>query len=221
MHEAVAGPGSAPAPVPPEEDVLTAAVGPLPTDSQQPDVLPVIDEALAEAFYTEHAPGLFAYLRRKAPISADAAELRDEVFLQFLAWWPRNYDHPNPRAVLYQLANWRLADLLKSSGRTLTFEADDLAEVLAREPGQDGFAEVEVRIDLIRALKSMEERDRQAMLLHYVAELTVADCAEVLGVGVNNMKKILIGARHKLRMSPGLDTYGIGRQQQKRKEVHQ
>ncbi|MEV5107976.1 RNA polymerase sigma factor [Streptomyces massasporeus] len=186
-------------------------------EPQRPGVLPVIDEALAEAFYNEHALGLLAYLRRKTPVQADADEVRDEVFLRFFAWWPSDYDHPSPRAVLYQLANWRLTDLLRRSGRTLTFEPADLEGVLAREADGD-FADVELRIDLARALGELSERDRQALLLRYVADLPVATCAEVLGVGVNSMKKILGKARQRLRLSPGLDTYEIGRH---KKEVHQ
>ncbi|MFI1700721.1 RNA polymerase sigma factor [Streptomyces bobili] len=180
--------------------------------------MPVIDEALAEAFYNEHALGLLAYLRRKTPVQADADEVRDEVFLRFFAWWPGDYDHPSPRAVLYQLANWRLTDLLRRGGRTLTFEAADLEDVLGREETGGDFADVELRIDLARALGELSERDRQALLLRYVADLPVPTCAEVLGVGVNNMKKILGKARQRLRLSPGLDTYEIGRQ---KKEVHQ
>ncbi|MFF1278994.1 hypothetical protein ACFVZC_37465 [Streptomyces marokkonensis] len=41
----------------------------------------------------------------------------------------------------------------------------------------------------------------------YVANLSVAECAETLGTGVDNMKKILGKARVALRRAPGMDAY--------------
>ncbi|MGI5372569.1 RNA polymerase sigma factor [Streptomyces iakyrus] len=61
--------------------------------------------------------------------------------------------------------------------------------------------------DLRKALATLTEQQRQVLLMKYVANLSVAECAEALGTGVDNMKKILGKAREALRQAPGMDAY--------------
>ncbi|MFE7244404.1 sigma-70 family RNA polymerase sigma factor [Streptomyces sp. NPDC057580] len=57
------------------------------------------------------------------------------------------------------------------------------------------------------ALARLDEREQQALMLRYGADLPVKECAEVLGVGIDNMKKILKAALRKLRQSLRMDGY--------------
>ncbi|MGW7610967.1 RNA polymerase sigma factor [Streptomyces sp. NPDC054766] len=160
------------------------------------------------SFYAAEARRLERYLLRKASLD-DAGDLLGHVFVQFFAYWQENPDHDNPVALLYRIANCRLKDRLSRAGRELTFEAADL-EVLAADGGwheEGGFEGIEVRLDLERALAELDERQRQALLLRYVANLPVKDCAAVLGESHENMKKILSKARASLRQSPRMETY--------------
>ncbi|WP_328663205.1 RNA polymerase sigma factor [Streptomyces sp. NBC_00328] len=160
------------------------------------------------AFYTDQFGPLMRYLQRKVGRD-DAGDLQGHVFEQFFLYWQKNPDHDNPVALLYWIASCRLNDHLRKAGRELTFEVADL-EILAVGGGwygEAGFEGIEVRLDLERALAELDERQRQALLLHYVAELSTKDCAAVLQVGVENMKKILSKARASLRQSPRMETY--------------
>ncbi|MDI1454269.1 sigma-70 family RNA polymerase sigma factor [Streptomyces sp. ATE26] len=162
-------------------------------------------EAEFAAFYHAQIDKLFGFMARRT--SRDAArELTDLVFEQFFIWWQKNPDHAAPAGVLYQLAGWRLNDYLRRQGRTLTVEPSDLEELVGGTDGDD-FTAVERCHDLHKALATLTERQRQALLLKYVAELSVADCAETLGERVDNMKKILSRAREALRQAPGMDVY--------------
>ncbi|MFJ3106519.1 RNA polymerase sigma factor [Streptomyces sp. NPDC086835] len=170
----------------------------------------VVDEAMLEAFFEAQKDGLLRFLAGKAGRD-DGAELFSQVFEQFFAWWPENPEHPKPVATLYQIARCRLNDHFRRTGRVLTVEAEDLAEAAASGSNRDDLADVVRRTDLGAALAELTERERQALAVRYVADLPVKDCAEVLEVGIDTMKKALKTALQKLRQSPRLDGYGTAR----------
>ncbi|MFF7127267.1 sigma-70 family RNA polymerase sigma factor [Streptomyces sp. NPDC008240] len=162
-------------------------------------------EAEFAAFYHAHVDKLFGFMSRRTGRDA-ARELADLVFEQFFIWWQKHPDHAAPAGALFQLAGWRLNDYLRRQGRMLTVEPRDLEDLVGGTDGDD-FTAVERRHDLHRALATLTEQQRQALLLKYVAELSVAECAETLGERVDNMKKILSKAREALRQAPGMDAY--------------
>lgn len=166
----------------------------------------VLGEAEFAEFYDAHIDKLFGFVARRTSWDDGARELTEHVFVQFFAWWQKHPDHDRPVGVLYQLTRWRLYDYLRRRGRMLTVEPSDL-EVLVGEADGDDFVAVDRRHDLRKALATLTEQQRQALLLKYGAELSVAECAEVLGTGENNMKKILRKAREALRQAPGMDAY--------------
>ncbi|MGW6524001.1 RNA polymerase sigma factor [Streptomyces sp. NPDC054962] len=175
----------------------------------------VLGEAQFAEFYRAHIDKLFGFMLRRAHRDT-ARELADLVFENFFAWWLKHPDHAAPAGVLYQLAGWRLNDHLRCLGRTLTVEPSDLEDLVGGTGGDD-FAAVERRHDLRKALATLPGQQRQALLLKYVAKLPVSQCAEVLGTGVDNMKKILGKAREALRQAPGMDAYNSAGMA---KEVH-
>ncbi|QKV90428.1 sigma-70 family RNA polymerase sigma factor [Streptomyces sp. NA02950] len=167
---------------------------------------PVVDEAMFAAFYEAQVEGVFSFLARKAGRD-DGGEILSQVFEEFFTWWPKNPEHSKPVGTLYQIARCRLNDHFRRSGRVLTVEADDLAKAAARETHRDELAAVVQRVDLGTALAELTEREVQALSLRYLADLPVKDCADVLGVGIDNMKKILKTALRKLRQSSRMDGY--------------
>ncbi|MEU9272670.1 sigma-70 family RNA polymerase sigma factor [Streptomyces sp. NPDC048251] len=168
--------------------------------------IPEIDEAALAAFYEAHVDRVLRFLARKAGRD-DGGEILGQVFEEFFAWWPRNPEHPRPVATLYQIARCRLTDHLRRSGRVLTVEAHDLAELADVVQHVDLGMAVAHRVDLGAALARLDEREQQALMLRYGADLPVKECAEVLGVGIDNMKKILKTALRKLRQSLRMDGY--------------
>lgn len=168
----------------------------------------VVDEAMLAAFYETHAEKLFRFLARRAG-QDDGGEILSQVFEEFFAWWPEHPAHPKPVATLYRIARCRLNDYLRRLGRVETLEADDLAAAAADGAHHDDLADVVRRVDLDMALRELIERERQALGLRYVADLPVKDCAEVMEVGIDNMKKILKTALNKLRQSPRMEGYQI------------
>ncbi|SEB29896.1 Sigma-70, region 4 [Streptomyces misionensis] len=165
-----------------------------------------MDEAMLEGFFEAHQGGVLRFLTSKAG-PEDGGEIFSQAFEEFFEWWPKNPEHPKPVAMLYRIARCRLNDHFRRRGRVLTLETGDLAEIAARGTCPDELADLIRRVDLGRALAELTERERQALALRYLADLPVKDCAEVLGVGIDNMKKILKTASGKLRQSPHMDGY--------------
>lgn len=165
-----------------------------------------VDEAVLEGFFEAHRGGVLRFLTAKAGPD-DGGEIFSQVFEEFFEWWPMNPEHPKPMATLYRIARCRLNDHFRRGGRVLTLEAGDLAEIAARGSCPDELADLIRRVDLRAALAELTERERQALALRYLVDLPVRDCAEVLGVGIDNMKKILKTASGKLRQSPHMDGY--------------
>ncbi|MFF3359385.1 RNA polymerase sigma factor [Streptomyces sp. NPDC002917] len=171
---------------------------------------PVVDEGMLTAFYEAHVDGVLTFLARKVGRN-DGGEILSQVFEEFFSWWPKNPEHAKPVATLYQIARCRLNDHFRRSGRVLIIEADDLALAAVSGAHHGELAAVVQRVDLGAALTELTEREQQALTLRYVAELAVKDCAEVLEVGIDNMKKTLKMALQKLRHSPRLDGYATAR----------
>ncbi|MFJ9565952.1 RNA polymerase sigma factor [Streptomyces fuscichromogenes] len=177
--------------------------------------VPAVDEAAMAAFYETNVDQVFRYLARVTGRD-DGKQLLSQVFLEFFAWWPDHPEHAKPVATLYRIARCRLIDYLRRRGRaTDLLLADDLAS--ADSSHRDDLGDIVRRIDLSAALRELTERERQALGLRYVADLPVKECAEVLEVGIDNMKKILKTALKKLRQSPRMEGYQIP---QTAKEAH-
>jgi RNA polymerase sigma-70 factor (ECF subfamily) len=178
---------------------------------------PTVDEATMAAFYEVNVDQVFRYLARVAGRD-DGKQLLSQVFLEFFAWWPEHPEHSKPVANLYRIARCRLIDYLRRRGRaTDLLLAEDLAAAESGGGHRDELADVVRRIDLGAALRELTERERQALGLRYVADLPVKECAEILEVGIDNMKKILKTALKKLRQSPRMEGY---QSPQAAKEAH-
>jgi len=63
-------------------------------------------------------------------------------------------------------------------------------------PSLDTTAAVDV--DLVAAMRELPERQREAVVLHHLGDLSVADCAEVMGVAATSVKAHLQRGRARL-----------------------
>lgn len=144
---------------------------------------------------------LYAYL-------GDAAEAEDVVQEAYLRAWQRwaavsMYDDPVAwiRRVAWHLATSRL--------RRLTVAA----RALRRQRTPDTVAPVgPERVALVRALRTLPDRQRQAVVLHYLGDLPVAEVAMQLGAPRGTVVSWLARARVQLAtlLSESPDNEGLG-----------
>lgn len=153
-----------------------------------------------ESAYAAHAPAVLGYLARRVEEPADAADLLAEVFL---VAWRRRADLPDGGGVrpwLFVVARNQLADHRRSGGRR-----NRLAGALGLAVGAAVQASAEQQVldadaaRIRRALRRLDEDDRELLTLIGWDELTPAQAAEVLGIRAGALRARLHRARARLR----------------------
>ena len=120
--------------------------------------------------------------------ASDADDVVQETLVR--AWRRRSTYSPqrgSERAWLLEI----LFD--QSRRRRIRARPDLLASVT------DQFADHDSRLDVERAVAALPPRQREAITLHYLADLSVADVAVVLGISASAVKTHLVAARAALR----------------------
>ncbi|WP_433171703.1 RNA polymerase sigma factor [Actinoallomurus sp. CA-150999] len=166
-------------------------------------------------FYLEHHPRLRRFVARRVGGLEEAEDVCQEVWQSVFATY---FDHSGGAAMMEEraalalilIARRRIADFWRRRGRVpehpvegedLVLLADSLAPIL------QSHHETDRRIDLQRALVTLPSRQREALHLRYVDDLTTAQTATVMGVTDNTVKMFRKRALETLRKSVGLDSY--------------
>ncbi len=144
----------------------------------------------AEQLWQTHYPSLAGWVAGLAGDTELGHEIAAEAFTRLLGRWRSVED---PRGFLYVVATNLLRDHWRREGRRRRalsrLELERGHDEPARDPG--------VR-DLVDRLP---ERYRVIVLLHYYADLTVADCARAVGRPEGTVKRELTEARAVLLTS--------------------
>jgi RNA polymerase sigma-70 factor, ECF subfamily len=120
----------------------------------------------------------------------EAQDVVQEAFCRALARWKTISTYEEPVAWVRRVA-WNLATSNARRARVaMAFRRRQLPEY-APAPGPD-------RVALIRALRTLPHRQRQAVVLHYVADLPLIEIADTMQVSVGTVKSWLHRARTAL-----------------------
>lgn len=132
-------------------------------------------EAGFEAAFRELYPRAFGLALRMLGNRAVAEDLAAETMARAFAQWGRLDPDRRVGWVLRVTSNQAI-DLLRKKGHTMVPEVIDL---------EDGTA---LRIALAAALAQLPRRQREAIALRYLSDLTKAETAQALGIGVGSVK---------------------------------
>jgi RNA polymerase sigma-70 factor, ECF subfamily len=156
------------------------------------DALPPPDAVSFEELYTAHFQGLTVQLYAYFGDRQEAQDVVQEAFCRALARWPKviRYDDPVAwvRRVAWNLATsrWRHA---RTAMRILRRQRLDRDQVAGPDPG---------RVALVAALATLPPAQRRAIVLHYLADLPVAEIADREGVAPGTVKSWLHRGRAAL-----------------------
>ena len=151
-----------------------------------------------DALYNKHHTEIYAYLVRMLRDSELAADLTQDAFVKAY----RNYDtlekDENARAWLYQIAHRVALDELRR--RKIIRMIPWSGEARGAAPSAERMA-MDLRLSgpLERALASIPERQRAALLLAELHDLTGLELAAAMGVSHVAARAILTRARESLR----------------------
>lgn len=122
---------------------------------------------------------------------ADAEELVQEAFVRLLSRWQHVSRLESPEAWLRTVA-FRLASNRRRKARNA------LRALLRHGPSADEPPPSTDRVDLTQALRRLPVGQRQAVVMHHLLGLPVAEIADALGVAPGTVKSRLSRARDAL-----------------------
>jgi RNA polymerase sigma factor (sigma-70 family) len=128
-----------------------------------------------EAIVTEHGPTVWRVCRAVLGATAVAEDAWSETFLSAMQAYPGLRSDSNVEAWLVTIAHRKAIDQLRAEARR-AIPAGDLPET----PGTDGVPG-SGEPDLIDAVKALPLKQRQTVAYHYLADLTYAQVAEIVG----------------------------------------
>jgi RNA polymerase sigma-70 factor, ECF subfamily len=151
-----------------------------------------------EALFAKHHTEIYAYLVRMLRDSELAADLTQDAFVKAYKAYATLQKDENARAWLYQIAHRVALDELRR--RRIIRMVPFTGESRGAAPSAEHLA-MEVRLSgpLERAMARIPERQRAALLLAEVHDLTGLELAAALGVSHVAARAILTRARESLR----------------------
>ena len=157
-----------------------------------------------EEFYAANYGKISALVAAVLGNRSEADDVAQEAFARALARWPRVSAYELPEAWVRQVA-MRLAI---DSGRRLrrTIRAMPLLRGAARPPGPE--PDSLAFTPLGRALSRIPMREREVIVLHYVADLTVERIAHDRSIPVGTVKARLAAGRRRLELYMTQDQAG-------------
>jgi len=160
------------------------------------------DGGAFELLYQRHKDGLFAFLFRSYPRPAVVEELAQDTWMAVINAAARYKPEARFRTWLYQIAHNKLIDHWRRPDNRHT-QFDTAAEASTMD--DDGVDPMESTIfedRLMTALAALPRDQKDAILLQEQG-FSLADIAEITGVGAETVKSRLRYARNQLREQLG------------------
>jgi RNA polymerase sigma-70 factor (ECF subfamily) len=156
--------------------------------------------AFVEELYARHHTEIYAYLTRMLREPELAADLTQDAFVKAYRAYETLEDPEHARAWLYQIAHRVALDELRR--RRIVRFLPWTGESRGSSPSAEHLV-METRLtgDLQRALDRIPERQRAALLLAEVHDLTGLELAAALGISHVAARALLTRARESLRQA--------------------
>jgi RNA polymerase sigma-70 factor (ECF subfamily) len=154
--------------------------------------------AFVESLFAKHHAEIYAYLVRMLRDPDLAADLTQDAFIKAYRAYPSLEKDENARAWLYQIAHRVALDEIRH--RKIIKMIPWTGESRGASPSAERLA-MDLRLSgpLERALAKIPERQRAALLLAEVHDLTGLELAAAMGVSHVAARAILTRARESLR----------------------
>jgi RNA polymerase sigma-70 factor (ECF subfamily) len=143
-----------------------------------------------EAFYAAHFQRLSAQLYAYTGDGSMAQDFVQEAFCRAYPRWAKLCQYEDPLAWIRKVA-WNLATSRFRQLRVARVHAIKQREQHVEEPSPD-------RVLVAKALATLPERQRRAVVLRYLADLTIEQIAEQEGVAEGTVKSWLHRGRSAL-----------------------
>jgi RNA polymerase sigma-70 factor, ECF subfamily len=147
-------------------------------------------------FFEATYPGLFGAMCIVTGNRADAEELVQEAFLKVWERWGRVHQMDNPTGYLYRTA----MNAFRMRYRRAATAARRFARDIARSPELDVF---EAKFEIDQGLAQLTTRQRAAVVLTELLEMSSVEAGAALGVRPATVRKLAQQGRESLRRAIG------------------
>jgi RNA polymerase sigma factor (sigma-70 family) len=151
-------------------------------------------------WYRAEHPRLVATMTAVCRDASVGRDVADEACARVLERWERVRQMESPGGWAYHVA----LNVARRRARRGRSERERLEGLAATPTADDGWWSIEVR----DAFERLPPRERTAVLLRYVADLSQADVAAAMKVAPGTVAAALNSARQKLRVYLGDETTG-------------
>jgi RNA polymerase sigma-70 factor (ECF subfamily) len=149
-----------------------------------------------EAFFREEHARLFGTLCLVTGDAREAEDLMQEAFVRIWERWEQVRTHPDPAGYLYRTAfnahRERLRQVRRAGRR-----------ILRAAPADDPFSSIDEVADVMTALRLLAPRQRAAIVLTDLLDMSSAEAAEFMRVKPVTVRALASAARATLRRTMG------------------
>ena len=169
------------------------------------------DSAAMEEIFARFQKPLFNFFYRMVSRRETAEDLVQETFLK-LCRFGHTFCGSNAKFTtwLYSVAGNQCRDYLRHTARRPETPVADLEQSYSEDqvefpppaldsPVEEHLIRMEIRQELISAIKSLPEKERTAIVLREYHGLEYKEIAEVLGCPIGSVKVLIFRARQRLR----------------------
>ncbi len=150
-----------------------------------------MDRRIDEA-YANYADMLYRLALTYMQNSDDAQDAVQDVFLKYMTAAPFLRDDEHERAWLIRVTVNRCCDLLRRRKIRSYVSLDEVPETAADDTALESS-------DLMHTLSKIPEKNRGAIVLHYLEGFSVDEVAKMLGISVSAVKMRLARGREALK----------------------
>lgn len=169
------------------------------------------DSAAMEEIFARFQKPLFNFFYRMVSRRETAEDLVQETFLK-LCRFGHTFCGSNAKFTtwLYSVAGNQCRDYLRHTARRPETPVADLEQSYSEDqvefpppaldsPVEEHLIRMEIRQELVSAIKSLPEKERTAIVLREYHGLEYKEIAEVLGCPIGSVKVLIFRARQRLR----------------------
>lgn len=159
-----------------------------------------------EGLYVRYRDWVYSLAWRFTGDHADSLDVVQEVFAYLLEKFPGFELRAKMTTFLYPVVKHTALTVRRK--KTAGADMDELLEGMAAP--MDAARAEGGNEELARMVRGLPAKQREALLLRFVDDLSLEEIAEALGIPVGTVKSRLHGALAKLRESPGMRRYFCG-----------
>ena len=150
-----------------------------------------MDRRIDEA-YSNYADMLYRLALTYMQNPDDAQDAVQDVFLKYMTAAPFLRDDEHQRAWLIRVTVNRCCDLLRRRKLRSYVSLDEIQETAAEDPSLEAS-------DVMQTLSKIPEKNRGAIVLHYLEGFSVEEVSRILGISQSAVKMRLARGREALK----------------------